>query len=53
MNEFILIGIVILYFVMGFGVFNMWKELVDDEKGIFIALLWPLILLITALVKRD
>ena len=42
-----------LYFTMGFGVFKLWKDVIDDENAFAVVLLWPIILFITTFHDRD
>jgi hypothetical protein len=42
-----------LYFTMGFGVFKLWKEVIDTELGFIVVLFWPLVLFVTAFCKTD
>ena len=54
--EFIIgitITLTVLYFIMGFGVFNMWKSIVDDNWAMFIILLWPIVLIIPAFYDQE
>lgn len=50
MNEFLLAGLVVLWFVMGTGVANMWKRIIDDNWLLLIVIAWPLVLFVTAII---
>ena len=49
--EYLPVILTALYFIMGFGVFNMWKRIVDDDWPLFVIIMWPLIVVITATMK--
>ncbi|AUG84982.1 hypothetical protein MAELSTROM_63 [Pseudoalteromonas phage Maelstrom] len=44
---------VVVYFIIGFGVFNMWKQIVNDDYGIIFILFWPLISITNAFYNRK
>ena len=40
----------VLWFVMGTGVANMWKRIIDDKFLLLIVVMWPLVLFVTAII---
>jgi hypothetical protein len=49
--EILPVILITLYFIMGFGVFNMWKRIVDDDWSLFIIIMWPVVVVIAAIIK--
>jgi hypothetical protein len=47
------IALTVIYFIMGLGVFNMWKRIIDDDWSIFIILMWPFVLIIPAIFDKN
>lgn len=45
--------VVSLWFIMGIGVFNMWKICTGNKMAILVIPCWPLVLLVTAFLPRD
>jgi len=45
--------IMFVWVIMGVGVFNLWKIVTGEDKIFFIILLWPLVLIITAIIPRE
>lgn len=53
MIDFNTVLIVSFWFLMGIGVFNMWKICTGNKLAILVIPFWPLILLVTAVFPRD
>lgn len=45
--EYIPVLLTVIYFILGFGVWSMWRRGVDDGGAILVIFMWPLVLLIT------
>lgn len=43
----------IFWFVMGLGVFNLWKRVMGGDAAILIIMAWPLVLIVTAIITKK
>ena len=53
MSEFTIVLILVVYIIMGIGVYNMWRRIVGDKLVATVIVLWPITLIVTALVPRS
>ena len=53
MNEFTVILITALYFMLGIGVSNMWRVIINDKWPLFIVVMWPLFLIIASILPAP
>ena len=50
--EYLIAAAAVVYMVLGFGVWRMWRIITDDDNALAVVLLWPLVLLTTAFTNR-
>ena len=51
--EYLAVLFVAIYFILGFGVYKMWKLIFDDDWAFFLILMWPIILITAALTNQE
>ena len=53
--DYIIASCAILYILMGVGVLRLWRLVVDEDEPLWhvVVILWPVVLIIVALCKRN